>query len=59
MKIFFHFKPSSPCEEMKKLMETKEDFNSMRLPRSFANIQMQIFADDENDKANNHMLVPR
>jgi hypothetical protein len=51
MKIFFHFKPSSPCEEMKKLMETKEDFNSMRLPRSFANIQMQIFADDENDKA--------
>ena len=36
-------------------MEIREDFNSMRLPRSFANIQMQIFEDDQSntDTANN------
>ena len=55
MKFFFQSKASSSCKEIRELMEIREDFNSMRLPRSFANIQMQIFEDDQNntDVANN------
>jgi len=39
--------------EMQKLMEERKDIKSMRLPRSFANIQSQIFPDtDEASEAN-------
>lgn len=55
MRLFFQLKGSSSCKEIRELMEIREDFNSMRLPRSFANIQMQIFEDDQSntDTANN------
>lgn len=33
--------------EMKDLMTEKKDFNSMRLPRSFANTQADIYLEED------------
>lgn len=48
---------SGSVEEMRKLMEERRDFNAMRLPWSFANIQQQIFSEkiEENSRANNRI----
>lgn len=46
MRLFSVFSDKE-LKEMRKLMETKEDFNSMRLPRSFANVQRNIFKENE------------
>jgi len=39
--------------EMQKLMTERKDYNSMRLPRSFANIQKQIFSEKNEFKLAN------
>jgi hypothetical protein len=41
---------------MQKLMTERKDYNSMRLPRSFANIQKQIFPEENEFKLANKSL---
>ena len=44
-------KNETDLSEMQELMKGKKDYGSMRLPRSFANIQQQLFPKDDK-KAN-------
>lgn len=44
-------KSEEDLSEMQELMKERKDYGSMRLPRSFANIQQQLFP-EEDKKAN-------
>ncbi len=58
MKIFKKCKKKEQLDEMRNLMKTRDDYKSMRLPRSFADTQVLIFGEDNSEQKANKVLKP-